>query len=151
LNSPPLSFFFMPSPLIPGIVSTITFSICIHSYTVFALYSPSHPFSPPPPPSRQYQTSPQKNLFSSFVKEKKWYFCLLKIVTQGVFLWHFPLYMYYFIFFSAVLEFELKALCLLGRLSTTWATFPDLFALGIFQIRSCVYVPWIMVLPVQLG
>jgi hypothetical protein len=34
-------------------------------------------------------------VFSNFVKEKKWHFCLFKIATQGVSLWYFHVYMYY--------------------------------------------------------
>jgi hypothetical protein len=34
-------------------------------------------------------------LFSNFVKEKNWHFCLYKIAKQGVPLWHFQVHMYY--------------------------------------------------------
>jgi hypothetical protein len=39
---------------------------------------------------------------------------------------------------SVVLGFEFRALHLLGKCSTTQATSPVLFALGIFLIRSCI-------------
>jgi hypothetical protein len=41
--------------------------------------------------------------------------------------------------YLAVLGFELRALCLLHKHSTTWVKSPVLFALVIFQIRSCVF------------
>jgi hypothetical protein len=44
-------------------------------------------------------------------------------------------------FYFVGMEFELRASCLLGRLSTTWAMLPTFFALVIFEIRSYVYVP----------
>jgi hypothetical protein len=63
-------------------------------YTVFALCSPFFTLSPHPPPSHWYQL-PWQDLFSNFVKEKKWHLCLFKIVTQEVSLWHFHVYMYF--------------------------------------------------------
>jgi hypothetical protein len=44
--------------------------------------------------------------------------------------------------------FELRAMCLLGRCSTTWGTMQILFALGIFWIGSHIYawVDWTMIL-----
>jgi hypothetical protein len=47
----------------------------------------------------------------------------------GVFGWDFGE-----LFFLAVWEFELRGSHLLGRCSTTWATPPALFLLGIFKI-----------------
>jgi hypothetical protein len=57
-------------------------------YTVFATYSLSNTLSsleqkPWYQPSRQDMTC-SILLFSNFVKEKKWHFCLFKTVTQGV-------------------------------------------------------------------
>jgi hypothetical protein len=46
------------------------------------------------------------------------------------------------LFFLAVLQFELRALCLLGKYSTTWAMPPALFALVIFQIASQSRPAW---------
>jgi hypothetical protein len=44
------------------------------------------------PPGRACSALP----FSDFAKErkKKWHFCLFRIATQGVSLWHFHVYMY---------------------------------------------------------
>jgi hypothetical protein len=47
---------------------------------------------------------------------------------------HFP---QFWLFFLAVLEFELRASCLQGRCSTTSITPSDLFALVILEIGSC--------------
>jgi hypothetical protein len=44
-----------------------------------------------------------------------------------------------FFFHLAVLGFELKALCLLGILSTTWGTLPNLFCVWYFQDK----ISWI--------
>jgi hypothetical protein len=47
LNSPPPLFSFIPSPPIPGIVSTGLFSIYIHVYTVYSIhtiFALPHPF-----------------------------------------------------------------------------------------------------------
>jgi hypothetical protein len=41
-------------------------------------------------PGRTCSTLP----ISNFVKEKKWQFCLFKIATQGVSLWHFHVHMH---------------------------------------------------------
>jgi hypothetical protein len=38
------------------------------------------------------------------------------------------------------LNFELRALCLLSRSSTFWATLPTLFAFIIFQTESHIYL-----------
>jgi hypothetical protein len=62
------------------------------------VFSPSHTLSPPPTSPTSTDTSDRTCstlLFSDFVKEKKWYFCLLMVATQGVSLWHFHVYMYY--------------------------------------------------------
>jgi hypothetical protein len=95
LNLPPPSFFIPSSPHSWNSFSRSHFSIYIQVYTVFALYSPSHTLSlslPPltgtKPPGRTCSTI----LFSSFVKENKWYFYLFKIATQGVSLWHFHVF-----------------------------------------------------------
>jgi hypothetical protein len=56
LTSPLPPFSFITSSPIPGIVSTgIIFSVYIQVYIVFALYSLSYTFFPPPPPSHWYQ------------------------------------------------------------------------------------------------
>jgi hypothetical protein len=34
-------------------------------------------------------------LFKKKRKRKKWHFCLFKIATEGVSLWHLHIYMYY--------------------------------------------------------
>jgi hypothetical protein len=58
------------------------FSIYIHVYTDFAIYSPSHTISPPTSSFHWFQ--PPKVLmcstllFSDFIKGKKWHFCYLK-------------------------------------------------------------------------
>jgi hypothetical protein len=44
-----------------------------------------------------------------------------------------------FFFFNAILGFKLRTLCFLGRLSTSWATLPSLFALDIFEIGICFF------------
>jgi hypothetical protein len=81
---------------IPGIVSFFHLHACVHSIcTIFILL---HPFStsschPEIPPSQDRTCSTL--LFSDSVKEKKWYFCLLKIAIQGVYLWCFHACMYY--------------------------------------------------------
>jgi hypothetical protein len=62
--------FILPSP-IPGTVSTVYFSICIHECAAFALYSPPRPFSTSSP-LLLVPVSPGRTalLLSSFVKEK---------------------------------------------------------------------------------
>jgi hypothetical protein len=47
-----------------------------------------------------------------------------------------------------VLGFELKAFCLLGEGSATWATSPVLFALAIFHIGSTILL---FTFPLYLG
>jgi hypothetical protein len=42
-----------------------------------------------------------------------------------------------FFFFFAILGFELKTMCMVGRCCTTWAMPPVRCALVIFQIGSC--------------
>jgi hypothetical protein len=88
-----------PLSPIPGIVSKgIIFNLHIR-VRVFALYLLSHTLLwtsfPHPlestPPARTCSTF----LFSHFVKERKNYFCFIKIATQRVSLWHFVVYMYY--------------------------------------------------------
>jgi hypothetical protein len=54
-----------------------------------------------------------------------------------------------FLFYFLVLGFKLRALCLLGRYSTTWATQSVLLCvLVIFEIQSCLTpgLAWIMIL-----
>jgi hypothetical protein len=46
-----------------------------------------------------------------------------------------------FFFFVTVLEFELRALCLLGRCSTAWATPPALFCFSYLIDRSSPFLP----------
>jgi hypothetical protein len=46
---------------------------------------------------------------------------------------------FFFFFFLVVLGFELRALHLLGKLSTTSATNPDLLLLVFFQMGSCAF------------
>jgi hypothetical protein len=69
-------------------------------YRVFAPYSPSQTLSPPLLFHWYYPPTPRGKaysilLFSNFVNGKKWHFCLFKICTQGISLWHFHEYMYY--------------------------------------------------------
>jgi hypothetical protein len=64
------------------------FSIHIHDYIVFALYSPSHKLSPPPPPSYWYHTPSLGRtcsalLFSNFVNEKNDIFACLRWLQRG--------------------------------------------------------------------
>jgi hypothetical protein len=73
------------------------FPIYMHVYTECIQYSPSHALSPSH--SSPTGTNPPGRtcfalLFSDFVREKKWHFCLFKIATQGVSLWHFHVYMH---------------------------------------------------------
>jgi hypothetical protein len=67
--------------------------------TQYAPYLPSCTLSTHPPYSHCYQPPDRTHstiLFSNFVKRKiKWHFCLFKIATQRVALWHFHVYMYY--------------------------------------------------------
>jgi hypothetical protein len=74
-NSLPPSFSFISlSPHSWNCFNRFHFSIYIHVYTVFALYSPSYMLSPHPSPLTA-TTPPNKTcsaiLFSDFVKEKK--------------------------------------------------------------------------------
>jgi hypothetical protein len=46
----------------------------------------------------------------------------------------------FFIKILVVLGFELRALLLLGKYSSTWATHPDLLFWLVFQIGSCALV-----------
>jgi hypothetical protein len=67
-------------------------------YTVFMSYSHSYTLSPHFPHSHWYQSTRQDLLCLSvllFCKRKEWHFCLFKIVTQGVSLWHSHEYIYY--------------------------------------------------------
>jgi hypothetical protein len=90
LNPPPSSFSFIPEVVSRGIIFPFTY-ICTQ-YT--------HPFSHLLPtltgtaPSSLARTCSDL-LFSDFVKEKKWHFCLVKVAIRGVSLWHFHVYMYY--------------------------------------------------------
>jgi hypothetical protein len=95
LHHSPLS----PLSHIPGIVSTgiiFTFTYMCTQY----LYR-THPCSPFPHllPSLTGTNPPRQDLYHPpslhFVKEKNWHFCLFKIATQGVSLWHFHVCMYY--------------------------------------------------------
>jgi hypothetical protein len=96
LNSPPPPMSSLP-PF--EIYFNSFFSIYIHLYTVFGPYSPSYSLLPHPPPSHCYQTVSTclSLLISEFTKErkKKFHFCLFKITTQRITLWHFHVYMYY--------------------------------------------------------
>jgi hypothetical protein len=46
---------------------------------------------------------------------------------------------FFFFFFFALLGFELRALHLLSKNPTTWATTSSSFALGYFQTGSCIF------------
>jgi hypothetical protein len=75
------------------------FSIYKHVYIVFAIYSPSlslsyHLLPPFLPLVPTVQVRPVHNPALWFCK-KYIYFCLFKTATQGVFLWHFHVYMCY--------------------------------------------------------
>jgi hypothetical protein len=52
-------------------------------------------FSTPFPLPRQHLFHPSVIQFCKRTKKEKWHFCLLKIATQGVALWHFRVYMYH--------------------------------------------------------
>jgi hypothetical protein len=85
LNSPlhhsPLSYL----PPFLEYFQQVSSSIYIHVYTVFATYSLIHIFSSLPPSSQWYQEHvPRQDLLCQFCEKKKWYFCFLKIATQGV-------------------------------------------------------------------
>jgi hypothetical protein len=69
----------------------------MHVYRIFLPYSPSNPLSLYPPPPT-YPHHPDKTYFTLLVSifVKKWHFCLFKTVIQGVALWHFHVYQYYF-------------------------------------------------------
>jgi hypothetical protein len=58
-------------------------------------------------------------------------------MTEYAVLWFRSIYLSIYLFFLAFLEFELKALHLPCRCSTTWALPPALFALASFQVESC--------------
>jgi hypothetical protein len=87
------------SPLPPHLHSWNSFSIFIHVYIVFTLYSPSHTLSHLIPPSHQYQPSQAGPVLPScsliLWTFLKWHLYLFKIATQGVCLWHFHAYIYY--------------------------------------------------------
>jgi hypothetical protein len=92
LHHSPLS---SPHP-IPGIVSTCLIFPFTHACTQYL--SHIHPTTPYPHfvPS-PITSSLRKNLFLSLIlqlyKRKKGHSCLFKIAKQGVFLWHFQVYM----------------------------------------------------------
>jgi hypothetical protein len=71
---------------------------CVHS--IFTILTLLHPI-PTSSPFYWYQHPSGRTcstlLFSDFVKEnqKKWYFCLCNIATQGISLWQFHVYMFY--------------------------------------------------------
>jgi hypothetical protein len=72
------------------------FSIYMHVYIVFALHSPLHTLSPLLPLPLLTMPHAGPVLPTCFrILEKKRHFCLSKIVTQGVSLWHFHVFMYY--------------------------------------------------------
>jgi hypothetical protein len=84
----------------------------MHVYTVFATYSPTHALSLLPSPSHWYQ--PPGRTYSVFCppilwfciwKKKKQHFCLLRIVTQRVSLWHFHIYVYIYIYITLLVHF----------------------------------------------
>jgi hypothetical protein len=56
-----------------------------------------------------------------------------------------------FFFWEAVLVVELRALCLLGRCSTTWTTPSDLCALVIFEIGSCLMAAILLFVPLHIA
>jgi hypothetical protein len=90
----PLHHFpLFPSPHSWNSFNRSHFSIYIHVYSVFALYSHPHlpmALSPPPPHLPMGPTSllSRKVLFCTpvlwFYKRKKWHFCLFKIAIHGV-------------------------------------------------------------------
>jgi hypothetical protein len=86
LHQSPLSLF----PHSWNSYNRSSFSIYIHMYTIFTLYSFSHTLLLHFPPSHWYQ-SPRQDLFCplvfQFCKRKKVTF-LFKIAIQGVSLWH---------------------------------------------------------------
>jgi hypothetical protein len=88
-------------------------------YIVFVPYSPSYTLSPLLPPTMVPSTPPPhiRPVLPSrspvLQKKKKRHFCLFKIATWGVSVWHFHVYRYYnpnwfissILLFSALLPF----------------------------------------------
>jgi hypothetical protein len=124
LNSPLVPFSFMsPSSHSWNSFNRHHSSIYIHVYTIFALYSPSHTLSPPLPTSTNLPGMIcSALLFKDYIKKKP-HFCLFKIATQGVSLWHFhdtcvitqPVHFLYFssFYLSPLLIVALKGLKIL--------------------------------------
>jgi hypothetical protein len=87
------------SPPLPVIVSTGLIFTFTHmcTWNLHHIHPPTpFPHHFPPPMGTQ---SPDRTcsalLFSNFVKEEKWHFCLFKMATLGVSVWYFRVYMYY--------------------------------------------------------
>jgi hypothetical protein len=68
--------------------NTLIFSIFIHDYIIFPLYSSSYTPSLYPPHSHWYQPPDRTILPSCSSFFKKRHFCFYKIAIQGVSLWH---------------------------------------------------------------
>jgi hypothetical protein len=92
LNSlPPPFSFILPFRHSWSSLNRYHFSIYIHMCAVFGQCTLPHPFLNYSPTSHSYHPLIQDifcPLFSDFLKEKKWHFCLFKIAEQGVSLWH---------------------------------------------------------------
>jgi hypothetical protein len=92
-------FFLSLPPPNPGTASTgiiFPFTYMCTQY-LHHIHRPRALFYLLPPPTGT--NPPRQNLFCPpvlwFCKRKKWHLCLFKIATQGVFLWHIHVYMYY--------------------------------------------------------
>jgi hypothetical protein len=84
-----------PTP-IPGTVSTGIIFPFTYMYTQYLYHihlpTPFPHLLPTPTGTNTTDRTCSALLFSNFAKEKKWHFCLFKIATQGISLWHFHVY-----------------------------------------------------------
>jgi hypothetical protein len=94
-TAPPFSFILL-SPFLEEFqqVSFFHFHTCVHNFsTIFTSYT----LSLYPTLSSGYQPADRTCFtFLSSIFERR-HFCLYKIATQGVSLWHFHVYMYYYL------------------------------------------------------
>jgi hypothetical protein len=109
LHHSPLSPYPIPGIVSTGLIFPFTYMCTqylrhIHPPTLFPHILPL--LLVPPSPGRTWPSL----LFSNFVKEKKWHFCLFNIATQGVFLWHFHVDMYYNLYWFTFSIFLLSTL-----------------------------------------
>jgi hypothetical protein len=89
----PSSSFIFPSHNSLNSFNRSHFSIFVHVYIIFPLHSVTYtfPYIPSPPTG----TNPQAGLTFMFPIFEKWHFCMFKIATQRILLWHFHVYVYY--------------------------------------------------------